>query len=217
MRVTRLAAVVVAAPGVWVLLGGWGRGWGGVEGVGFEGGGGGYGGDGGEGGGQGVAGYEDVLVGGAAAFGGEDVGEVAGGDFVDDADETFGPVGVACEVGFGGEEGGFFFGGGGGGWRMGGWVGRVTVCGVCETGFRIRKPGQVEGHDEFGDDDIEGGEGTDAPDALEGGGGEVGAVGEVEVCFFFFFAAARRGRRGGGGFFLNFFEGEGRVLECVLG
>ena len=30
--------------------------------------------------------YEDVVVGGAAAFGGDYVGEIGGGHFVDDAD-----------------------------------------------------------------------------------------------------------------------------------
>lgn len=62
--------------------------------MGFEGRGGGVGGDCVLGGGEGVAGDEDVLVGGAAAFGGENVGEVWGGDFVDDAYEAFVPMGV---------------------------------------------------------------------------------------------------------------------------
>lgn len=87
----------------------------------------------------------------------------------------------------------------------------MTVCGVCETGFRVGKPGQVEGQDEFRDNDIEGGQGADAPGALEGGGGEIGAVGKVEVCFFFFFAA-RRGRGG----FLDLLEGKAGVFDCVL-
>ena len=45
-----------------------------------------------------MAGNEDVVVRGAAAFGGDDVGVVGGGDFVDNADKAFGPVGVV--VGF---------------------------------------------------------------------------------------------------------------------
>ena len=51
-----------------------------------------------------VAGDEDVVVGGAAAFGGDYVGVVGGGDFVDDAHHAFGPVGI--RVGW--EERGFF-------------------------------------------------------------------------------------------------------------
>ncbi len=51
-------------------------------------------GDGGACGWEGVACYEDVVVGGAAAFGGDYVRVVCGGDFVDDAYEAFGPVRV---------------------------------------------------------------------------------------------------------------------------
>lgn len=75
----------------------WGGSWRGdgrVERVGFEGWGLGMGGDGCGGGVEGVAGDEDVVVGGAAAFGGDDVGVVGGCDFVDDADHVFVPVGV---------------------------------------------------------------------------------------------------------------------------
>ena len=55
--------------------------------------------------GEGVAGYEDVCVGGTAAFGGDDLCEVGRGDFVDGADEAFGPV--LGRRGFG-QKGGFF-------------------------------------------------------------------------------------------------------------
>ena len=55
---------------------------------------------------------EDVLVGGAAAFGGDDVREVRGGDFVDDADHGFGPGGVVV----------FWLLGGGRGWEEGGFL-----------------------------------------------------------------------------------------------
>jgi len=57
-----------------------------------------------------VAVDEDVLVGGSPAFGGDDVREVGGGDFVDDADHGFGPGGVVVSwLGDGGrgEEGRF--------------------------------------------------------------------------------------------------------------
>lgn len=57
--------------------------------------------------------------------------------------------------------------------------------GVCETWFAVGETGEVEGHDEVRDDDIEGGERADAADALKGGSCEVGAVGEVEVCLVF--------------------------------
>lgn len=59
---------------------------------------------------QGMAVDEDVLVGGTPAFGGDDVREVGGGDFIDDADHGFGPGGVVVSRvlgGGGGEEGGF--------------------------------------------------------------------------------------------------------------
>ena len=58
----------------------------------------GVGGDGRSAGGELVAGNEDIVVGGATAFGGDDVGVVRRRDFVDDADEAFGPLGVV--VGF---------------------------------------------------------------------------------------------------------------------
>ncbi len=74
----------------------------------FEGFGGGKGGHDGGGGGEGVACYEDVLVGGAAAFGGYYVGEVGGCYFVDYADETFVPAGFVV-----------------GWWVCGGWRGRL--------------------------------------------------------------------------------------------
>lgn len=56
---------------------------------------------------------EDVVVGGAPAFGGDDVCEVGGGDFVDDADHGFGPGRVAV----------FGLVGGGRGWEKGGLFG----------------------------------------------------------------------------------------------
>lgn len=55
--------------------------------------------------GEGMACCEDVLVTGAAAFGGDDVGVVGSGDFVNDAHETFGPGGV-----WGGSKQGGLFG-----------------------------------------------------------------------------------------------------------
>lgn len=39
-----------------------------------------------------VAGDKDVVVGGAAAFGGDDVGEVGFCDFIDNTDEAFVPA-----------------------------------------------------------------------------------------------------------------------------
>lgn len=62
-------------------------------------------GDGAGRGGKRVACYEHVVVGGAAAFGGDYMRVVVGRYFVDDADEAFGPVGIGVV----GEEGGFFF------------------------------------------------------------------------------------------------------------
>ena len=52
--------------------------------------------DGGGGRRQRVTCDEDVMVGGAAAFGGDDVRVVVGRDFVDDAHEAFGPVWVGA-------------------------------------------------------------------------------------------------------------------------
>lgn len=81
-----------------------------VEGVGFEGRCGRVGRDGCGGGGEGMAGREDVLVAGAAAFGGDDLGVVRGCDFVDNAYEAFVPVRVL--VGRVEQEGRFFRGNG---------------------------------------------------------------------------------------------------------
>lgn len=60
-----------------------------------------------------------------------------------------------------------------------------SVCGVCKTGFVVRYTSEVEGHNELGDDDVEGGEWPDASEAAKGGGGEVGAVCKIEVCLIF--------------------------------
>lgn len=148
--------------------------------VGFEGWGRGVGGNERGVGGQGVAVDEDVVVGGAPAFGGDDVGEVGGGDFVDDADHGFGPGGVVVfRLGGGGEEGGLL--GWGGGWGRGG-CGGVPVGGVGETGLGVGYACEVEGHDQGGDGDVGLGEGADTAFAEEGLGGEVGAVGKVEDC-----------------------------------
>ena len=40
-----------------------------------------------------VAGDEDIVVGGAAAFGSDDVGEVGFSDFIDDPNKAFVPAG----------------------------------------------------------------------------------------------------------------------------
>lgn len=80
-----------------------GRCHGAVEGVGFEGWRCGMGRHGCAGGGEAVACCEDLLVAGAAAFGGDDVSVVRGGDFVYDAHEAFVP---ACVL-VGREERGF--------------------------------------------------------------------------------------------------------------
>lgn len=84
----------------------------GVEGVREEGWGRGVHGDGVGGGEERVAGDDDVLVGGTAAFGGDDVVEVGWGELVDDADQRFVPAvfvvvwwGYCC--GSSREEGGF--------------------------------------------------------------------------------------------------------------
>lgn len=124
---------------------------------------------------QGVAVDEDVLIAGAAAFGGNDVRVVFEGDFVDDADEGFVPavfVVFGC-AGFGVVEG------------VGG-VGGCSVADVGEAGFFVGYAREVEGHDDLWDEDVDLGERADAARAQEGLVAEVGAIGEVEDCFFCF-------------------------------
>ena len=55
-----------------------------------------------------------------------------------------------------------------------------AVFRVCETRLHVRYAGQVEGHDEVGDDDVNLGEGADTAPALEGLVAEIGAIGEIE-------------------------------------
>ena len=86
---------------------------------------------------------------------------------------------------WGSEEGGIFsaiarrrfFGRKGGIW--------VSVGGVCEAGFCVGKTWEVEGECQVWDGDVDGGEGTNATDSLERGSGEIGTIGEVEICFWF--------------------------------
>lgn len=127
--------------------------------------------DRGAGRGEGVAGHENIGVGGAAAFCRDDVRVVGQRDFVDDADEGLAP---SVFVVWG---------------RVGRWLRRFgvgrwwgPVAGVGEAGFAVGDPGQVEGQGERGHEDVEGGEGADAASGEESDGGEVGAVGEVEDC-----------------------------------
>ena len=153
--------------------------------------------DGGHGGavrGERVAGDEDVLVAGAAAFGRDDVRVVGGRDFVDDADEAVGPgwlrLGVAVAVVFVlvGRRGAARGGGGDGGIQ-------VAVGGVGEARLGVGEARQVEGHAQGGHDHVRGGEGPDAAAALEGRGAEVGAVREVEDCELFVGRGERSGFR----------------------
>jgi len=98
-----------------------------------------------------VAGYGDVEIARAAAFGSDDGAVVGGRDFVDDADEAVRPA----------------RGGRGGG----------SIAGVGEAGFFVGDPREVEGEGEGRDLHRDSGERLDAPHAFEGLGGEVGAVG----------------------------------------
>ena len=114
-------------------------------------------GNGGGAGGELVAVDEDVLVGGAAAFSGDDVGVVCESDFIYDADKTFGPA-RAVVLGFGVVVGGDERGGGGvfresfvrgcgyGGGECDDGV-ATAVAGVCEAGFGVGDACEVEGHD----------------------------------------------------------------------
>jgi len=65
-----------------------------------------------------------------------------------------------------------------------------AVFGVGEAWFYVRNSGEVKGHDEVGNDDVDLGYGTDAAFSLKGFGAEVGAVGEVEDCIWVFWTAA---------------------------
>lgn len=100
-----------------------------------------------------VAGNENIMVGSTAAFGGYDVGVIRSCDFVDDADEAFGPADFVVFGVFvgrvGGEKGGlrvfflfFFFSSFGG--VAGGWLGAVFSVG--EAGLHVGDSGKVKSH-----------------------------------------------------------------------
>ena len=86
-----------------------------------------------------VAVDEDVLVGGASAFGGYYVGIILFCYFVDDAHETFLPPVLVVFWSSFWEKGAFLRARGGGR--------GMAVFGVCEAGFNVGQASEVEGHD----------------------------------------------------------------------